>query len=441
MSYLVVKEVQLPDFEASDSEKIIQSVVNSLGVPRHILASEEDIETVWLSLRPILEKINLEFRHEVLARMVVSIRMGLFSAAVNDMWNTAILALRQKVKNFGYTEASSFLERDITDTKIVELRDKDLIDICVKLGFLDDTAYFFINNCREIRNNYSSAHPSSSMLDGIELNYFMHQCTKHILGNGIVYEGFPVAEFMRILKNDEMNKLTEQTFIDKIKKANELQQSAILKMLFSNYVDEDNDEFVRNNCLKILEKTWHVYNQSAIAEVLELYATFAIKGAKLKKKYAERLFEKLGKIELIPKDQRIGILLMAIKDLENSHHGMDNFYNEKPFALRLSEMGHRSIPKPVIYRYVYVVALGYVGNSYGTATSAEPYYEKMIKNFSLKDVEVLFEIIEDKQGDNYLFHRIENIPRCRDKFKKLLKLLNKDVIPVKNKTAYDNYLK
>lgn len=441
MSYMVVKEVELPEFYSCDSEPIIESVVSSLGISRNVLASKDDIETVWTSLRPTLEKINLEYRHEVLARMVVSIRMGLFSAAVNDMWNTAILALRQKVRNFGFTEASSFLEREISDKKLVELRDKDLIDICVKLGFLDDTAYFFINNCREIRNNYSSAHPSAAMLDGMELNYFMHQCTKHILGNDTVYEGFPVAEFMKILKAEELNELTKETFIEKIKKANELQQSAILKMLFSNYVDDVSDEFVRNNCLEILGQTWGVYNQSAVAEIIELYASYSIKGATLKKQYSERLFEKLGKVELLPKEQRIGILLTAIKDLENAHHGMNNFYNENPFAIRLSEINHRSVPKPVIYRYVYVVALGYVGNSYGTASSAEHYYEKMIKNFSLKDVEVLFEILEDKSQDNYLVYRVGNVQRCKIKFKELLKLLNDDVIPVKNKSAYTHYLK
>lgn len=105
MSYMVVKKVELPEFYSCDSEPIIESVVSSLGISRNVLASKDDIETVWTSLRPTLEKINLEYRHEVLARMVVSIRMGLFSAAVNDMWNTAILALRQKVRNFGFTEA------------------------------------------------------------------------------------------------------------------------------------------------------------------------------------------------------------------------------------------------------------------------------------------------------------------------------------------------
>jgi len=131
ISYLKVQETYLPNFNECDTEPIITNLTASLGIPRTVLAEQEEISIVWASLRKILENVKVEYRHELLARMVVSIRMGLFSAAVNDMWNTTILALRQKVKNFGYSEASSFLKRDINEKKLAEIRDKDLIDICV----------------------------------------------------------------------------------------------------------------------------------------------------------------------------------------------------------------------------------------------------------------------------------------------------------------------
>jgi len=193
LSYLQIKEIDLPDYTSSNLEPIITSLTTSLGIHRDVLASERDIQQVWATLKNSLEDVKLEYRHELLARMVVSIRVGLFSSAVNDMWNTAILALRQKVKSFGYSEASKFLKKEINEKILNQMFDKDLVDICVKLGFLNNDAYYFINNCRELRNNYSSAHPSSAMLDGMELNYFIHQCIKHILGNSVQIEGFPVS--------------------------------------------------------------------------------------------------------------------------------------------------------------------------------------------------------------------------------------------------------
>ncbi|WJE48934.1 hypothetical protein QRD90_06970 [Peribacillus frigoritolerans] len=437
MSYLKVIEAPLPDFGECDTEPIISSLTTSLGIPRTVLAEQEEIAIVWSNLRRILENVKLEYRHDLLARMVVSIRMGLFSAAVNDMWNTAILALRQKVRNFGYSEAASFLERDINEKILAEIRDKDLIDICVELGFLDDDSYFFINTCREIRNNYSSAHPSSSMLDGTELNYFMHQCTKHILSNDTQYEGFPVSNFMSVIKQDRIDTQTKETFVEKILRANDLQKTAILKMLFANYVDEKNDEYVRQNCLLISQDTWGTYNDNAIAELLGLYSSYMMKSSASKKGYSERFFEKVGALEFLPKDKVTSIVLTAIKDLEEAHHGMDNFYNEKPFAERLAVSFDKKIPNPILKKYVYVVALCYVGNPYGTSDSASPFYIQMIENFSLREVEQLFSVITE---DNYLKRRIESTSRCKKQFKKLIELLNADAVPVKNKTVYDSWI-
>ncbi|MER0465628.1 hypothetical protein ABR330_02795 [Bacillus cabrialesii subsp. cabrialesii] len=438
MSYLQVKETNLPDYNTTDLEPVITSLTTSLGIPREVLASERDIKRVWVTLKDTLEDVKLEYRHELLARMVVSIRVGLFSSAVNDMWNTAILALRQKVKSFGYQEAATFLKRDIDEKVLNQMRDKELIDICVSLGFLDNDSYFFINNCRELRNNYSSAHPSNAMLDGVELDYFMHQCIKHILGNDVQYEGFPVSEFMKILKQNTMTEQAIEYYVDKISKANDLQKSAILKLLFVNYVDEDSDEFVRSNCLAIAELTWEEYDNSAIVELLELYSDYMLKDKIIQRLYAERFFEKVGALDELPKDKLVSIVMRALKDLEDAHHGMNNFYNEKPFAQRLAESFDKKIPKSVLKRYVYVVSLCYVGNAYGTADSAKPYYEKMIRNFSLKEVELLFELIKE---NNYLADMVNHHQRCKKQFANLIKLLEPGAIPLKNKPAYDKLVK
>jgi hypothetical protein len=436
MSYLQEKSVILPDLAECDSEPMLLSLTKSLGLPREILAESNEISVVWPNLKPTLERIKPEYRHELLARMVVAIRVGLFSSAVNEMWNTTILALRQKVKNFGYKEASSFLKKEINDDVLNQLRDKDLIDYSVELGFLDDDAYFFINNCREIRNNYSSAHPSNSMLDGMELNYFMHQCTKHILGSDVQYVGFPVTEFLKILKDDEIDSDTQKVLIEKIEQANELQKSAILKVLFSNYVDENNDEFVRQNCLNLSIGTWGYYSDEAMAEVLSLYSSYILKN-KSKKQLSDRFFEKVGGLDLLPEDEVASIMYKAITDLEDAHHGFDNFYNEKPFAERLASSFNKKIPKPILKKYVYVVSLCFIGNRYGTSNYAEEYYEEMIKNFSLREVEQLFTLLKEK---NILTNRLDNSKRCRKKLRELVLLLKEDSIPLKQQSAYQKLI-
>ena len=81
-------------------------------------------------------------------------------------------------------------------------------------------------------------------------------------------------------------------YVEKIRKANDLQKTAIAKMLFANFVDEDSNEFVRTNCLAIAEVTWEEYNNTAIVDMLELYSEYMMKDNGVKKRYAERFLKK-----------------------------------------------------------------------------------------------------------------------------------------------------
>ena len=98
------EKINLPALTEIDSEDIVSSITKSLGFPRNVLASQDDIETVWGTLKKQINRVKIEYRHEMLARMVVAIRVGLFSisSVINEMWNTTILALREKVRNFGF---------------------------------------------------------------------------------------------------------------------------------------------------------------------------------------------------------------------------------------------------------------------------------------------------------------------------------------------------
>jgi hypothetical protein len=428
-------KITLPALADTNSEDIVTSITTSLGFPRTVLASHDDIENVWGNLVRQIDKVKLEYRHEMLARMVVSIRVGLFSSAVNEMWNTTILALRDKVTNFGLDEANQFLSTTLDEKKFKELKDKELLDICVELGLLGEDSYFFLNHCREIRNKYSSAHPSNQMLDGDELNYFIHQNVKQVLSNDIVFIGFRSDEFMRTLKSNRLGADAQRELTDRIKKTNELQKSAIIKALFGLYVDERNDEFVRQNTLDLSIATWNLFNERAKAELAILYSGYLLL-EDTKKQYARNYFEKVDALDILPKDEQVSIISKIIKQLESTHHDINNFYNETAFAERLNNI-RKSIPLTIIKDFVYVISLCFVGNSYGTSRSAEIYYKEIIENFTVREIDKLFEL---RNEDNYLKYRVENSSRCKSKWKELLGLLNSDSIPTKWKDAYNHTL-
>jgi len=429
------EKLNLPTLIEVDSEDIVSKIITSLNFPRNVLASQEDIEAVWLTLKPQINKIKLDYRHEMIARMVIAIRVGLFSSAVNEMWNTTIVVLRNKVRNFGLHEANQFLTVQLTEKKFKELKDKELLDICVELGLLSEDAYFFLNHCREIRNNYSSAHPANSMLDGPELNYFIHQCIKQVLSNDIKFIGFRMDQFMSTIRQSPLDEDALRELTDRIRNTNELQKIAIIKALFGIYVDEKNDEHARQNCINLSRQNWDYFSEQAKAEVVVMFSGYLIQDS-TKKQYAKRFFELVSAIDLLPKDEQVSLVHKIIKQLESTHFDFNNFYNEKAIAQRLSEL-RKSVPIQIIKDYVYVVSLCYVGNKYGTSGSAEAYYEIMIKNFTVREIDKIFELMEE---DNYLKYRLNNFRRCKIKFKGLLKLVNPESVPSKWKGKYEKII-
>lgn len=425
------KELKLPALTDIESEDIVTAITDSLNFPRTVLASKDDIETVWLTLKRQINRVKLEYRHEMLARMVVAIRVGLFSSAVNEMWNTTILALRDKIIAFGLDEANQFLTTKLDDRKFKELKDKELLDIAVELGLLGEDSYFFLNHCREIRNNYSSAHPANQVLDGEELNYFIHQNVKQVLSNEVKFVGFRSDKFIVTIKGGKLNEEALSELTGRIRKTNDLQKTAILKSLFGIYVDEKNDEFVRQNCLDISRLNWLNFSERAKSELTILYSEYLLQD-NTKKQYSKNYFEKVGALEILPKDEQVSIVGKIIKQLESNHFGIDNFYNETAFAERLENLRHQ-IPIQIVKEFVYVISLCFVGNKYGTSRSAEKHYKVMIENFTVREIDKLFELVEE---DNYLRYRLETFRRSKAKFQTLLNLLNEESIPSKWKDKY-----
>ena len=96
----LVIRVILP--EVTDvTASVVEQLTNALGVPREILASDEDINQAWRELPSVLSRIPPHLRDPILARMCVAASVGLLDSAINYAWNAAMIELRNKVRSFG----------------------------------------------------------------------------------------------------------------------------------------------------------------------------------------------------------------------------------------------------------------------------------------------------------------------------------------------------
>ena len=95
MNDIIVKEnVNLPALPSTVLPAIAE-LTAALGIPREVLASQEEIEHAWRDLPRELREIPGDLRGELIARMCVAVSTGLFDGAMNYSWNAAVLQLRQ----------------------------------------------------------------------------------------------------------------------------------------------------------------------------------------------------------------------------------------------------------------------------------------------------------------------------------------------------------
>ena len=174
--------VNLPSV-TDDTTSTLTELTNALGVPRDVLASDGDIDHVWSELPRVLQKIPYDKRNKLHAKMCVAVSTGFFDGAINYAWNSAIVELRSKVREFGLHIVPELIDKPFDEDKLIDLKDAELLELCLKLNLISEDGYFLLDQCRDVRNNFSAAHPPMGTIDDYEFLQFINRCAKYALSN------------------------------------------------------------------------------------------------------------------------------------------------------------------------------------------------------------------------------------------------------------------
>ena len=205
MSDIVVREdILLPALPDTVLPAITQ-LTESLGIPRNVLASAEEIEYAWRDLPRELREIPSDLRGELIARMCVAVSTGLFDGAMNYAWNAAVLQLRQKIRNFSLPVVAQIQQNDFEEKHLLELQDSRLLDLCLKLNIVNEDGFFFLNQCREVRNNFSAAHPTMGTVNDREFTTFLNRCVRYALADSSSPKGVDISAFISAIKGPRFN--------------------------------------------------------------------------------------------------------------------------------------------------------------------------------------------------------------------------------------------
>ena len=210
-------------------------------------------------------------------------------------------------------------------------------------------------------------------------------------------------------------------------------------MIHGVYCDPNSSEPSRLNALDVSIALKDFFTASTRADLINRHNEYAAKGDEQRHAASLQFFERLGALRLLNESERHGVFFRASERLWNVHNGMNNFYNEPPFAERLLEISSQgAVPETAQEYYVHTVVCCYIGNGYGVSWAAAPSYEKMIRAFSPRGVATMVQLAQNES--NVLGRRVAHDRSCRDRFVQALGLIDASSIPGAVRAAYDRFI-
>lgn len=424
------------------SDDYVSKVTDIIGVPRDVLPTKSQIQTVCSLLPREIMMIPPAKRDALILKMCIASSVGLFDGAINYIWDSVVINLRDLIRKVGFNNVGSVTGKDFTETTLKELNDSGLLDLLRQLGLLTEEGYYFLNQCRDMRNNISIAHPSIATVDDLELLNFINRCCKYGLNENIEYHGIDINKYIATISKSQLDNEQIQIMSSQIEETYPSQKSLMAKTLHGMYCDSKKQEYVRINCLEIIKKikSDNKLENNMISSMISNHDEYKLLSDSSKLEASRAFINKTGLISYLSNNEQEIMFRKACNQLKQIHLGFDNFYNEPIFAERLLDLSTNigEIPNSCKSLYVNVVLMCYIGNEYGISNAAEYYYEKMIVGFRPQELNIM---LHKNEYDERIQGRLKYSNKCLSRYQKALKLINVNSLTAEQNNLLEKLLK
>lgn len=417
---------------------MLASLTQALGVPRTVLAADDQIDHAWATLPRLLARIPAEHRSETLVRMCVAVATGLFDAAINYAWNAAVVELRAKVRRFGLSVVPQVTRKPFDESVLTELKDAELLQLCLKLNLISEEGYFFLDQCRDTRNNFSAAHPTMGTLDEHELNAFLNRCARHALSNEHNPRGVDIQSLISAVKGARFTAPQLDTWAERLEQTFDAQRELLIGTLHGIYCDPASGEEARVNALSVCERLAADLSPKTKSDLVDRHQDYLANGDEPRHKASQAFFERLGLLRLLSEAEIHSLVTSAARNLLSVHNEYNNFYNEPPFAERLKAVTSQNrVPESAQYEFVHAVITCAIGNQWGVSKAAMGDYQRIIRSFSPQEIRIMLQLPEQ---NTIIRSRVKSHGRCKTQFAALVRLLDGSSVPTAARQVYEFWL-
>ncbi len=414
----------------SDFSQPFTNYLTNLGLPvEGILAPIEERQIVINSIETEIQKIPPENRKIAiyLTRFLSSVAAGLFDGAVTYLWNETIKSLRKMITNFDldyFLKVSSELNsryRSLkTEDDLSQIADFDLLHACNRMGLITDHVFEVFKFINYMRNHSSAAHPNDSEISAYDLLSWLDNCIKYAINTTPNKEAVTLKQ---LLYNIRKNAIPSSDFAyigDSIAELPNIMIEDFLSTIFGMYTDANISTQISSNIEGIAKYVWNLSTETKKHSIGEKYGYFRKNGDVARKERANDFLVIVNGLSYKDEDSIAQELRDCLANLMSTHNGINNFYNEAPWARQLQSLIPASgiIPQSVLSDWVKTIVICYSGNGLGYREGVDegalPYYKEFIKKFDNKALVCLL----NSMNDSILLMDLDT-PKARQRFKRL----------------------
>ena len=288
-----------------------------------------------------------------------------------------------------------------TEDELASISDYDMLTTCNRMGLITDHVFEVFKHINYMRNHASAAHPTQSEIGAFDLLSWLDNCIKYAI-NAVPND--QAIKLKTLLYNMRKNDIPECDFEYiglNIKGMPTIMAEDFLASIFGMYTDVKTESRVIRNIEGIAKYAWEASTENKKHLLGEKYGLFRKNGDSLRKERADKFLSIVGGLSYKDEESISNEIKETLANLMTAHNGMNNFYNEFPWARQLDSLipTNGVIPDSILREWVKTNIVCYCGNGMGyregVDENAEPYYKKYIRNFDDKALIELLNLMDD----------------------------------------------
>jgi hypothetical protein len=390
----------------------LAELLDFVGLPvDNVLNPIEERRKVIFSLVSVLEILPYEQRQKsvYLSKFTVAITAGLFDGALNFLWDETVKALRRMAVKydlqyfFSVAESVSARYKNLNKEEDLEaISEFDLLDICRRIGLINDLNHKRLEHVNYLRNHASAAHPNEHEISGHEMISLLENCLRYAI---TAIADHSVIQIKTLFENIRKHKINDDDFnliCEELEKQPQERINDFIQSIFGIYCDPRQEQHTKENIEKLISTLWASCEDEIKYRIGSKYGVYRKNGENDRRNAAQKFLEIADGLEYKDEDSLVAELIEKLQDLRTVHFGWNNFYNEYPHAKSIADsLPKQGIPKAARKLFVRVICQCWIGNGKGFRKGVDEraivHYSEFISMFGIEEVKTFLELLADPE--------------------------------------------